>query len=92
MFRIRADESKVAESDFILIYENTGMRDTTSFTPFQPILCQNHSIFSDWIRLCTVCPRSSDPFSIVGYYLKWVITSSTYSIPKAVTPLFVIQC
>ena len=27
-----------------------------------------------------ICPRSSDPFYIVGYYIKWVTTSSTYSI------------
>ena len=29
--------------------------------------------------LCTVCPRSSDPFTIVSYYMKWVTTSWTYS-------------
>ena len=29
----------------------------------------------------TVCPRSSDPFYIVIYYIKWVTTTSwTYSI------------
>ena len=27
----------------------------------------------------TVCPRSSDPFYIVNYYIKWVSTSLTYS-------------
>ena len=27
----------------------------------------------------TVCPRSSDSFYIVSYYLKWVTTSLTYS-------------
>ena len=27
----------------------------------------------------TVCQRSSDPFYIVGYYMKWVTTSLTYS-------------
>ena len=27
----------------------------------------------------TVCPRSSDPFYIVSYYMKWVTTSWTYS-------------
>ena len=27
----------------------------------------------------TVCPRSSDPFYIVIYYMKWVTTSWTYS-------------
>ena len=28
----------------------------------------------------TVCPRSRDPFYIVGNYIKWVITSWTQSI------------
>ena len=27
----------------------------------------------------TVCPRSSDPFYIVTYYIKWVTTSWTQS-------------
>ena len=27
-----------------------------------------------------MCPRSSDPFYIVRFYLKWVITSWTFSI------------
>ena len=30
----------------------------------------------------SVCPRSSDPFYVVTYYLKWVTTSWTYSINK----------
>ena len=42
------------------------------------------------LEICPVCPRSSDPFNIVGYYIKWVTTSWTYSIMhiKAVTKLF----
>ena len=28
----------------------------------------------------TVCPRSSDPFYTVNFYIKWVTTSWTYSI------------
>ena len=32
----------------------------------------------------TVCPRSSDPFYIVIYYVKWVTTSWTYSIQPEV--------
>ena len=27
----------------------------------------------------TICPRSSDPFYIVTYYMKWVTTSWTHS-------------
>ena len=34
------------------------------------------------IHVLTVCPRSSDPFYIVSYYIKWVTTSWTYSINK----------
>ena len=28
----------------------------------------------------TICPRSSDPFYIASYYIKWVTTSWTHSI------------
>ena len=31
-------------------------------------------------KTCTGCPRSSDLFYEVNYYIKWVITSWTYSI------------
>ena len=31
----------------------------------------------------TVCPKSSDPFYIVSYYIKWVTTSGTYSITQS---------
>ena len=27
----------------------------------------------------TICPRSSDPFYIVNYYINWVTTSWTHS-------------
>ena len=30
----------------------------------------------------TICPRSSDPFYIVSYYIKWVTTFWTYSKSK----------
>ena len=30
-------------------------------------------------HVCTVCPRSSDPFYIVTYYIKLVTTSWTHS-------------
>ena len=30
----------------------------------------------------TVCPRSSEPFHIVSYYIKWVTTSDTQYIHK----------
>ena len=35
------------------------------------------SQFSSTIFLLTVCPRSSAPFYIVTYYIKWVTTSWT---------------
>ena len=28
--------------------------------------------------ICTVCPRCSDPFCGLSYYIKWVTTSWTY--------------
>ena len=40
----------------------------------QPI---NKSKLSNRRSLHTVCPRSSDPFYIVTYYIKWVTTSWT---------------
>ena len=42
------------------------------------------SSFTNWHNVeydyLTVCPRSSDPFYIVSYYIKWVTTSWTHSI------------
>ena len=32
-----------------------------------------------YMVICTVCPKSSDPFYIESYYIKWVTTSCTYS-------------
>ena len=45
----------------------------------------------------TVCPRSSDPFYVVSYYIKWVTTSWTHSMKlrlkyaKKVLPFFFTQ-
>ena len=60
-----------------------------------------HSTNSDYIyvkqmfsffhlKLHIVCPRSSYPFYIISYYIKWVDTSWTYSIYSiiALHPLF----
>ena len=34
----------------------------------------------------TMCPRSSDPFYIVSYYIKWVTTAWTHSsLPTSVS-------
>ena len=30
------------------------------------------------VKYCTICPRSSDPFYIVTYFIKWVTTSWTH--------------
>ena len=35
-----------------------------------------------WGEETTVCPRSSDPFYVVTYYIKLVTTSWTHSICK----------
>ena len=41
----------------------------------------------------TVCPRSSDPFYKVPYYIKWVTTSWTYGTCKAVSrALYMYSC
>ena len=32
--------------------------------------------------LRTICPRSSDPYYILSYYIRWVNTSWTYSNPN----------
>ena len=37
------------------------------------------SLTASSIYICTVCPRSSDPSSIVSYYKNWVNTSWLYS-------------
>ena len=34
---------------------------------------------STLLSLYTICPRSSDPFYVVSYYIKWVTTSWTHS-------------
>ena len=36
-----------------------------------------------YIYACNMCPRSSDPFYIVTYYMKWVTTSWTNSTDTA---------
>ena len=35
--------------------------------------------FYMFVVFITVCPGSSDPFYIVSYYMKWVITSWTFN-------------
>ena len=49
------------------------------------------SAFSDTVHLktrystrCTICPRSSDPFYIVSYYMKWVTSVRTKLIKGAI--------
>ena len=37
-------------------------------------------------RKVTVCPKSSDPFHIISYYIKWVTTSWTHSTLNATRP------
>ena len=49
-------------------------------SPFQPLnsFIMQFSSFKNSRFIClTVCPRSSDPFYTVTYYMKWVTTSWT---------------
>ena len=42
-------------------------------------LCLQPDAGSDSLDIYTICPKSSDPFYIVTYYIKWVTTSWTHS-------------
>ena len=44
-----------------------------------PSFCQGTTSTSDIDNSHTLCPRSSDPFYIVTYHIKWVTTSWTHS-------------
>ena len=39
-----------------------------------------------------LCPRSSEPFNIVSYYIKWVTTSRTHSISNEASHRISIYC
>ena len=49
-------------------------RQKPSELPQSRKICEDHSANSH-----TVCPRSSYPFYVVSYYIKWVTTSWTDS-------------
>ena len=42
--------------------------------------CEGRVLHHRYYNRYTVCPRSSDPFYVVTYYIKWVTNSWTYSI------------
>ena len=42
-----------------------------------------------WYDIYTVCPRSSDPFYIVTYYIKWVTTFGHTVFTVSLLSLFV---
>ena len=42
------------------------------------------------IQYNTMCPRSSNPFYIVSYYIKWVTTSWTHSISETSSCTFMV--
>ena len=44
------------------------------------MLCFSDIYFEISYTYHTLCPRSSDPFYIVSYYIKWVTPSWTHSI------------
>ena len=49
-------------------------RRTDEFRTHRKTFPGTHQMFP-----CTICPRSSDPFYKVSYYIKWVTTSWTHS-------------
>ena len=46
-------------------------------TTCSELICNISTILSSLLTT-TACPRSSDPFYIVSYYINWVTTSQTY--------------
>ena len=54
---------------YFLSWKNMkGLLTRTVFTPE-----------TTYVRRTTVCPKGSDPFYVVSYYIEWVTTSWTYS-------------
>ena len=51
------------------------------FDYFKTFVCLHMKLwnFAIWIFLPIICPRNSDPFNIVTYYIKWGTTSWTHS-------------
>ena len=56
-----------------IIFYYSSLRVETTPTPHHILPQNGHLVY-------TVCPKSSDPFYIVSYYIKWVTTSLTHSI------------
>ena len=52
---------------FVIHIDHSFLLSKLAFVETGRILCRN-----------TVCPRSSDPFYTITYYIKWVTTSWTY--------------
>ena len=46
------------------------------------------AVICDVQYVCTVCPRSNDPFYIVSYYIRWLTTSWTDGIVKTMSNNF----
>ena len=72
-----------ANFSFLLYHNDIHIIDLTSFLTFFFIFFYTFYILLPIFVNCfasTICPRCSDPFYIVGYYIKCVTTSWTYSI------------
>ena len=57
-----------------VIYGTSQNQDTGNFLPLSTSLFKSE----DTVSYVAVCPRSSDPFYIVSYYIKCVTTSWTH--------------
>ena len=48
--------------------------------PLNSLAISGLTLFCGFPKTYTVCPRSSYPFYVVTYYIKWVTTSWTHSV------------
>ena len=82
---------------------SNNMKNTLDFSTIENIILEifsveikwnnrNCRIFNECTTVSTVCPRSSDPFYIVSYYIKWVTTSWTYSMSTKIRPIYNTIC
>ena len=47
---------------------------------------------NDSLRICTACPRSTDPLHIVSYYIKSLLLGHTYKYPDLKIHYNIVNC